>query len=270
MMEEPILSVEGVSKRFGGVVAVNKASFDVAPGSITGLIGPNGAGKTTMFNLISGFLHPERGAIHFDGWRCDGRPPHALAATGLVRTFQIPRVLTRMTVLENMMLAGMDQPGERLGAALYRPRQMARREREIREQARELLALVRLSRLAGDYAGTLSGGQRKLLEFGRALMTRPRMVLLDEPMAGVAPTLAIQLLEHIIDLRATHGTTILVIEHDMEAVMAISDRIVVMDEGTVIAEGLPEEIQRNERVIEAYLGTHAGTPEDGAAVTANA
>jgi neutral amino acid transport system ATP-binding protein len=270
MMEEPILSVEGVSKRFGGVVAVNDASFDVAPGSITGLIGPNGAGKTTMFNLISGFLRPEQGAIHFDGWRCDGRPPHELAAAGLVRTFQIPRVLTRMTVLENMMLAGMDQPGESLGAALYRPRHLARREREIREQARELLELIRLNRLAGEYAGTLSGGQRKLLEFGRALMTRPRMILLDEPMAGVAPTLAIQLLEHIIDLRATRGMTILVIEHDMEAVMAISDRIVVMDEGAVIAEGLPEEIQRNERVIEAYLGTNAATPEDGVAVTAKA
>ncbi|MCD6030294.1 MAG: transporter related protein [Thermomicrobiales bacterium] len=270
MTAEPILTVGEVSKRFGGVVAVNEASFDVAPGSITGLIGPNGAGKTTMFNCISGFLRPERGAIQFDGWRCDGRPPHALAAAGLVRTFQIPRVLTRMTVLENMMLAGTDQPGEGLGAALYRPRHLAHREREVREQARELLDLIRLSRLANDYAGTLSGGQRKLLEFGRALMTQPRMVLLDEPMAGVAPTLAIQLLEHIIDLRATRGTTILVIEHDMEAVMAISDRIVVMDEGAVIAEGLPEEIQRNERVIEAYLGTHAGTVQDTAAETATA
>jgi ABC-type branched-subunit amino acid transport system ATPase component len=165
-----------------------------------------------------------------------------------------------MTVLENMMLAGTAQPGEGLGAALYRPRFLARREREIRAQAHELLELIRLSRLANDYAGTLSGGQRKLLEFGRALMTEPRMILLDEPMAGVAPTLAIQLLEHIVALRATRGTTILIIEHDMDAIMAISDRIVVMDQGTVIAEGLPAEIQTNERVIEAYLGSQAGVP----------
>jgi branched-chain amino acid transport system ATP-binding protein len=266
MNAESILAARDVRKRFGGVLAVNGASFEVAPQSITALIGPNGAGKTTMFNVLSGFLRPDGGEIEFDGWRCEGQPPYGLAAAGLVRTFQIPRVLTRMTVLENMMLAGTGQPGEALGAALLRPRRVSQREREIREQARETLALIRLDRLAGDYAGTLSGGQRKLLEFGRALMTRPRLLLLDEPMAGVAPTLALQLLEHIIDLRATRGMTFLVIEHDMEMVMAISDRIVVMDEGAVIAEGLPGEIQRNERVIAAYLGG-AGQPTPTATTT---
>jgi ABC-type branched-subunit amino acid transport system ATPase component len=253
-MSGPLLEVRAISRRFGGLRAVDEASFDVEPGSITGLIGPNGAGKTTAFNLISGFLRTHGGSITFDNQRIDNRPPHTIAHLGLVRTFQIPRVLTRMTVLENMLLAATDQPGEILGAALFAPGRVRRREREIRHQAHDMLDLIRLSRLANDFAGTLSGGQRKLLEFGRALMTRPRMVLLDEPMAGVAPTLALQLLEHILDLRATRGTTFLVIEHDMEAIMAISDHVVVMDEGRVIARGLPDEIQNDERVIDAYLG----------------
>jgi ABC-type branched-subunit amino acid transport system ATPase component len=253
-MTSPLLVVEGISRSFGGVRAVNQASFDVQAGSITGLIGPNGAGKTTAFNLISGFLKVQGGTIAFDGQRTERRPPHAIARAGLVRTFQIPRVLTRMTVLENVLLAAPNQPGELLGAALYAPGAVRRREREAREQAHEVLDLVRLSRLADDFAGTLSGGQRKLLEFGRALMTRPRMVLLDEPMAGVAPALALQLLEHILELRAMRGTTFLVIEHDMEAIMAISDHVIVMDEGRVIARGLPEAIQNDERVIDAYLG----------------
>ena len=253
-MTAPLLVVEAISRSFGGLHAVDRASFDVQAGSITGLIGPNGAGKTTTFNLISGFLKFHGGTVTFDGQRIERRPPHAIAQSGLVRTFQIPRVLTRMSVLENMLLAATHQPGETLGAALFAPRQVRRREREAREQAHEMLELVRLSRLANDYAGTLSGGQRKLLEFGRALMTRPRMVLLDEPMAGVAPTLALQLLEHILELCATRDTTFLIIEHDMEAIMAISNHVVVMDEGRVIARGSPDEITNDERVIDAYLG----------------
>jgi ABC-type branched-subunit amino acid transport system ATPase component len=253
----PLLAVDGISRRFGGVQAVDHASFEVEAGSITGLIGPNGAGKTTAFNLISGFLKVHSGTVSFDGKAIHHSPSHVIARAGLVRTFQIPRVLTRMSVRENLMLAAPEQPGEVLGAALFRPDLVRRRERGVREQAQEVMERVRLTRLANDYAGTLSGGQRKLLEFGRVLMTRPRMVLLDEPMAGVAPALAIQLLEHVLDLRAERGMTFLIIEHDMEAIMAISDRVIVMDEGQVIAHGLPEEIQKNERVIDAYLGSHA-------------
>jgi len=256
-MSAPLLEVDSISRQFGGVRAVDRATFDVQEGSITGLIGPNGAGKTTAFNLISGFLKVQGGTIAFAGERIERKASHAIARAGLVRTFQIPRVLTRMSVLENMQLAATGQPGETLGAALFAPFAVRRREREVRAQALEVLELVRLSRLANDYAGTLSGGQRKLLEFGRALMTRPRMILLDEPMAGVAPALALQLLEHILELRATRGTTFLVIEHDMEAIMAISDHVIVMDEGQVIARGLPEAIQKDERVVDAYLGQHA-------------
>jgi ABC-type branched-subunit amino acid transport system ATPase component len=249
-----LLEVEGLRKSFGGVAAVDDASFAIEAGSITALIGPNGAGKTTAFNVISGFLKPDSGTIRFAGERIDGRRGDLVARAGLVRAFQAPRVLTRMSVLDNMLLAGKDQPGERLSLNWLAPRRVAAREREVRRRALELLELVRLLPLAEAYAGTLSGGQRKLLELGRALMVEPRMILLDEPMAGVAPVLALQLLEHIRYLRAERGVTFCVIEHDMEFVMSISDRVIVMDEGRVIAEGTPDAIQRNDRVIEAYLG----------------
>ena len=253
-----LLEVEGLDKSFGGVAAVRDATFTVAEGSITALIGPNGAGKTTVFNLVSGFLPADRGRITFGGQRIDRRRGDAVARAGLVRAFQAARVLTRMSVMDNMLLAAPRQPGERLPLALLAPGRVRRREREVRQRAEELLHLIRLSHLVEAYAGTLSGGQRKLLELGRALMVEPRMILLDEPLAGVAPVLAEQLLDHIRELRERRGVTVLVIEHDMDVVMSVSDRVVVMDEGHVIAEGPPEAIQRDERVIEAYLGRLGG------------
>jgi neutral amino acid transport system ATP-binding protein len=256
-----LLEVRGLQKAFGGVTAVAGASFGVEEGSITALIGPNGAGKTTVFNLVSHFMHADGGEVTFAEQRIDRMSSHQIANAGLVRVFQTARVLTRMSVLQNMMLAAKNQPGERFGAAWMTPRRVATREAEICEQAHELLKLVRLSHLARAYAGTLSGGQRKLLELGRALMVEPRMILLDEPMAGVAPVLAEQLLDHIRELRSERAVTVCVIEHDMDVVMSISDRVIVMDEGRVIAEGTPAAIQQNERVIEAYLGRLDAVPE---------
>jgi branched-chain amino acid transport system ATP-binding protein len=248
------LQVHGVVRAFGGVRAVDDANFEVEAGSITGLIGPNGAGKSTLFNCISGFLRPQSGRVLLDGKRIDGRAPYRVARAGLVRTFQTPRALTRMTVLENVMLAAPRHGGERLAGSLLSGAR--RREREVRARATELLQLVRLDGEAPALAGTLSGGQRKLLDLVRALMAEPRILLLDEPMAGVSPTLRVELLAHILALRERDGLTLLIVEHDLDFVMRASDRVIVMNDGRVIAQGSPEEVRADERVVDAYLGAH--------------
>ena len=239
---------------FGGVRAVDGATFEVEESSITGLIGPNGAGKSTLFNCVSGFLRPKSGQVLLGGRRIDSKKPHWIARAGLVRTFQTPRALTRMTVLENVVLAAPRNRGERLGGALLQSAR--RREREARARAAELLDLVRLGGHADALAGTLSGGQRKLLDLVRALMAEPRVLLLDEPMAGVTPALRAELLEHILALRTRDGVTLLIVEHDLDFVMRASDRVVVMNDGRVIAEGTADEVRADERVVDAYLGTH--------------
>ena len=252
---EPILSVSDLQKSFGGITAVDGTSFEVQPGTITGLIGPNGAGKSTTFNLITGVNTPDSGQIRFDGTDITGWRPDRVARRGLVRSFQIARELEEMTVMENVMLAPPDQVGERFWSAVLpvlRGR-VAADERELRERAWDTLDFFELADLAEEPAGSLSGGQRKLLELARVLMTDPEMILLDEPMAGVNPTLEAKLLDRLEELRG-RGYTFLFVEHDMDVVMNHCDPIVVLHQGQVLAEGPPATIRNDERVLEAYLG----------------
>ncbi|KAB7513909.1 ATP-binding cassette domain-containing protein [Halosegnis rubeus] len=249
------LRVDGLRKEFGGITAVDGASFQVEAGSLTGLIGPNGAGKSTTFNCITGVHTPTAGQVQFNGENITGLEPHEVANRGLVRTFQIARELEEMTVLENMMLAPKHQRGESVVRSVTPGlrRDVVSQEEELREEVWEMLEFFELDHIAEVEAGTLSGGQRKLLEMARALMTDPEMVLLDEPLAGVNPTLEEKLLERIHELRED-GYTFLFVEHDMDIIMEHCEHIIVMHQGKVLAEGGADDIRNNEAVVEAYLG----------------
>ena len=253
---DPILLAESVRKNFGGVTAVDVAHLEVQRGSITALIGPNGAGKTTLFNLLTGFDTPDTGEWMFDSKSLKKVVAHKTASLGMVRTFQLTKSLTKLSVIENMKLGATHQMGEKWWNGLL-PFRYRKQEAIIERRADELLKRFKLDHMRDQYAGTLSGGQRKLLEMARALMTNPRLVMLDEPMAGVNPALKQSLNEHIRGLR-DDGMTVLFVEHDMDMVHDISDWVVVMAEGRIIAEGTPEQISANPAVIEAYLGTHQG------------
>ncbi|ELZ78628.1 putative branched-chain amino acids ABC transporter ATP-binding protein [Haloferax larsenii JCM 13917] len=253
--EEYPLRVEGLRKSFGGITAVDGATFQVESGSLTGLIGPNGAGKSTTFNLITGMIKPDAGTVTFNGEDITGRDPHEVANRGMVRTFQIARELSEMTVLENMMLAPQRQRGEELWRSVLPGvrNDVREQEEELLERVWEVLDFFDIDHIAEEYAGNLSGGQRKLLEMARALLTDPDMLLLDEPFAGVNPTLEKKLLKHIHELRE-QGYTFLLVEHDMDLIMNNCEHVIVLHQGRVLTEGTPNDIRSNEEVIEAYLG----------------
>jgi branched-chain amino acid transport system ATP-binding protein len=251
---DPILTADGIVRRFGGLVAVDVEHLEVQRGSITALIGPNGAGKTTLFNVLTGFDRAEHGTWTFNDGSLAGMPAYRVARTGMVRTFQLTKALSRLPVIENMRLGATEQRGERMWRAMFSWLWRGQ-ENEITERAEELLARFKLDHMRDEYAGSLSGGQRKLLEMARALMVQPDLVMLDEPMAGVNPALTQSLLMHVKDLRE-QGMTVLFVEHDMDMVRDISDWVVVMAYGKIIAEGPPDSVMADQRVIDAYLGAH--------------
>ncbi|WP_433048618.1 ABC transporter ATP-binding protein [Dactylosporangium sp. CS-033363] len=258
---DPILIADNVVRRFGGLTAVDVKHVEIQRGSITALIGPNGAGKTTFFNLLTGFDVPDEGSWTFNGKSLSGVPAHKVARQGMVRTFQLTKALSKLKVIDNMRLGATGQKGESFWSALI-PSLYKQQEAEITARAEDLLTRFKLIAKRDDFAGSLSGGQRKLLEMARALMVQPDMVMLDEPMAGVNPALTQSLLGHVKQLRED-GMTVLFVEHDMDMVHDISDWIIVMGQGGVIAEGTPDKVMADPRVIDAYLGAH----HDGAVKT---
>ncbi|MEY3806692.1 MAG: hypothetical protein RIR69_1504 [Actinomycetota bacterium] len=260
--EDAILVADNVRRAFGGLVAVDVEHVEIPRNKITALIGPNGAGKTTFFNLLTGFDTPDTGHTVFNGSPINEMPAHKVARIGMIRTFQLTKALSRMTVIENMRLGAAHQKGESFWRGFFAPL-WRQQESEITTKAEELLARFNLAHMRDELAGGLSGGQRKLLEMARALMAEPEMVMLDEPMAGVNPALKQSLLEHIKALR-TEGRTVLFVEHDMDMVREISDWVIVMAEGRIIAEGTPDDIGANQAVVDAYLGAHHDVDLGGA------
>jgi len=250
-----MIKVEHLHKYFGGLHAVDDASLEIATGSITGLIGPNGAGKTTLFNIIAGVHKPSSGKVYLDGEDITGFPPHDLFQLGLLRTFQIAHEFSSLTVRENLMMVPGNQSGENLIDAWFRPNKVIAEENIIRGKANEVIDFLQLSHVADEYAGNLSGGQKKLLELGRTMMLDAKIVFLDEVGAGVNRTLLNTIGDAILRLNKERGYTFCMIEHDMEFISKLCDPVIVMAEGSVLAQGSAEEVKANEQVIEAYLGT---------------
>jgi len=250
----PMIEVRNVSKRFSRLLAVDDCSLAVEAGSITGLIGPNGAGKSTLFNIIAGRYAPDEGHVLLDGKDVTGWQPHELFAAGLVRTFQIPHEFAHMTTMENLMMVPANQSGENLLSAWFRPSLVRSEERKVQKRAEEVLEFLKLTHVRNELAGNLSGGQKKLLELGRTMMTEPRVVLLDEIAAGVNRTLLVDLADNILRLNRELGYTFFLIEHDMDLIAQLCDPVIVMAQGTVMTQGSIEQIRSDERVVEAYFG----------------
>ncbi len=250
-----MIKVEGLSKKFGGFTAVNNASLEIAAGSITGLIGPNGAGKTTLFNVIAGVHKSSAGSVHLAGEDITGLEPHELFHKGMLRTFQVAHEFSSLSVRENLMMVPDAQPGESLRDVWFDSRKVRQHEKQVMAKADEVIEFLEISHVANELAGNLSGGQKKLLELGRTMMVDAKIVFLDEVGAGVNRTLLNTIGDAIIRLNQERGYTFCVIEHDMDFIDKLCDPVIVMAEGSVLAQGTLAEIKANEQVIEAYLGT---------------